>query len=185
MRKLILQSMVTLDGYFAGPHGELDWHVVDADLNDYACELLDAVDGLLFGGATYACLAAYWSTPAAAHDAPEVAERMNRLPKFVFSRTRQRVDWHGAQLCTGDAVAEVERLKREPGSALAMFGSSRLASSLIAAELIDEFRIIVNPVILGRGRPLFSDIRNRLSLRLCRIRPLRSGSVLLYYQPEH
>jgi dihydrofolate reductase len=106
---------------------------------------------------------------------------MNRLPKLVFSRSLPRADWQNTRLVRGDAPAEIQRLKQEPGDSLFVFGSANLAATLIAHGLIDEFRVIVNPVILGSGTPLFQGISSPVHLHLANSRTFSNGNVLLTY----
>jgi dihydrofolate reductase len=183
MRKVILYMMVTLDGFFEGPNGEIDWHNVDQEFNELAIEQLDSVDILLFGRKTYELMASYWPTPAATTDDPIVADKMNRLPKIVFSKTLSSVEWQNTRLVKENVVEEVAKLVQQPGKDLIIFGSSDLAVTFIQHGLLDEFRIMVNPVILGDGKSLFQGIDAKLDLKLLKTRTFRSGNVLLYYQP--
>jgi dihydrofolate reductase len=166
MRKVILQMMVSVDGFFEGPHQEIDWHVVDAEFNELAAEFLDSVDTILFGRTTYEMMAAYWPTPSAMKDDPMIAGKMNAMRKIVFSRTLEKADWNNTTLVKGDAAEDVARLKKMPGKDIAIFGSSKLAVSLSERGLIDEYRIMVNPVALGSGHSLFGGMKGRLKLRL-------------------
>ncbi len=183
MRKLYLFNMVTLDGFFEGINHELDWHNVDDEFNDFAIDQLNGTDLLLFGRVTYEMMAGYWPTPEATKDDPIVADKMNSLPKIVFSRTLEKAGWTNATLIKGKIAEEVLRLKQLPGKEIAIFGSSELALTLIHHRLIDEFRIIVNPVVLGAGKPLFRGIDIRLNLQLLKVKEFASGNVLLCYEP--
>ena len=185
MRKVIMFNMVTLDGFFAGPNGEIDWHNVDAEFNDFAIAQLDAADGLIFGRVTYQLMAEYWPTPAALNDDQIVAGKMNALPKIVFSRTLAKVEWSNTRLIKADAAAEIVKLKQQPGKDLFLFGSANLATTFTPLGLIDEYRIMVNPVVLGKGRPLFEDVKDRLHFKLVNTKTFRSGNVLLYYRPDN
>jgi dihydrofolate reductase len=176
--------MVTLDGYFEGPNREIDWHNVDAEFNDYAIDLLNNVDVLVFGRVTYQLMASYWPTPAATTNDPIVAEKMNSLSKIVFSRTLNQVAWKNTKLVRGNVAEEILKLKQQPGKDLAVFGSCDLALTLIRLGLIDEYQIFVNPVVLGSGKPLFEDIHDKLKLKLLKTKTFDSGNVLLYYQPD-
>ena len=117
-------------------------------------------------------------------DDPIVAEKMNTIPKVVFSTTLDTVDWANTRLVRGDAAAEVAKLKHQPGKDLAIFGSANLTTSLLQAGLVDELRILVNPVVLGNGKPLFASLSDRVNLTLRDTRVFHSGNVLLYYRPE-
>ena len=183
MRKVILFNMMTLDGFFEGPGRSLDWHNVDAEFNTFAIDQLEAADMLMFGRVTYEMMAAYWPTPAAMGDDPVVAEKMNTIPKLVFSRTLAQAEWSHTRLVKTDAAAEVSKQKEQSGKDILIFGSARLAATLTAPGLIDEYRVIINPVILGGGTPLFQGIHQKLNLKLLQARTFGSGNVLLYYRP--
>ncbi len=182
MRRTFLFNMMTLDGFFAGPAGEIDWHNVDKEFNDFAVEQLKEIGTLVFGRITYELMAAYWPKPSAVKDDPIVAERMNNLPKVVFSRTLYSVEWNHTRLVREDAPGELSRLREGTGKDVAIFGSANLAAGLLAAGLIEELRVMVNPVILGTGMPLFPDNDVRRRLKLLSSRTFNSGNVLLRYE---
>lgn len=183
MRKIFVFMMVSLDGFFEGPDHELDWHNVDAEFNEFATEQLNDVDMLLFGWKTYELMAGFWPNEAGKQESPAIAEKMNALQKIAFSRKAQKVEWQNTRLITGNVGGEVTKLKNQPGKNIAIFGSSNLCVSLIQMGLIDEFRIMVNPVVLGKGHTLFNGINDKLNLKLLKTRTFNSGNVLLYYQP--
>lgn len=174
---------ISLDGYFEGPGRDITWHRVDDEFNDFAIQQLQSVDMLLFGRVTYELMASYWPTPEALADDSSVAGYMNSYPKIVFSTTLPGVTWQNTRLVKANAAQEVTRLKQQPGKDLIIFGSSDLAVSLIPHGLIDEFRILVNPVALGRGKPLFQGLQQPLNLSLAQTRTFQNGNVLLVYQP--
>ncbi len=184
MRRIIFQNMITLDGYFEGPNKEIDWHVVDEEFNHYAADLLDSVDTLLFGRVTYQLMAGYWPTPAARTDDPVIARKMNELQKIVFSKSLNEATWENTRLVRDDAVSETSRLKQQPGADMAIFGSSDLAVGLAGAGLIDDYRIFVNPLFLGAGKPLLRGLPGRLHLTLMKARQFDSGVMMLCYQPN-
>jgi dihydrofolate reductase len=181
MRKLIFQMMVSLDGYFEGTNGDISWHNVDDEFNEYAVGLLNRVDTLIFGRKTYEVMAAWWPTEQAVTGDPVVAERMNSLEKIVFSTTLARAEWQNTRSFRGHPGEVMQALKKGNGGDLAIFGSSVLAAPLAEQGLIDEFRIIVKPVILGAGRSLFASVSGRLRLKLLKTKTFRSGNVLLIY----
>lgn len=183
MRKLIVANMVTVDGFFAGPNGEIDWHNVDEEFNEYALAFLDTIDTLVFGRVTYEVMASWWTTPDALADDPEVAGKMNALAKVVFSRTLAGVDWQNSRLVTGDIADEVARMKDQQGKDMVIFGSGSIVAQLAEAGKIDEFRVIMNPVVLGAGRSQFAGVGARLPLKLIGTQAFRSGNVLLRYAP--
>ncbi len=183
MRKIIFQMLTTLDGYFEGPNREIDWHNVDSEFNEYAVDFLCKVDTLLFGRVTYQLMANYWPSPEAVKDDPIVAERMNNLDKIVFSRTLKSVEWKNTRLIKDNFQEEIKKLKQQLGKDMAIFGSSDLAVTLIQPGLIDEFRIMLNPVVLGEGKPLFKGLKGRLNLKLIKAKAMKSGNVFIYYEP--
>lgn len=183
MRKIIFFNLISLDGYFEGPNRDINWHMVDEEFNQFAEEHTAEFGALLFGRVTYELMASYWPTDAAKKDDPVIARIMNDLPKLVFSNTLQKVEWENTHLVKTNFVEEVTKLKEQPGKDIAIFGSSDLAVSFIEHGLIDEFRIMVNPIILGGGKPLLQGIANQLALKLVKTRVFKTGNILLYYQP--
>ena len=184
MRKVILQEMVSLDGYYEGPNREIDWHNVNVEFNEYAINFLNSVDILLFGRVTYELMAGYWPTESATTDDPIVAGKMNSLSKIVVSKTLDKADWNNTRLIKENIAEEIIKLKKQDGKDIAIFGSSDLSLTLIQHELIDEFSIFINPIVLGSGKPLFNGIKDRLKLKLIRTKTFKSGNVLLCYEPE-
>lgn len=184
MRKVIVFMMTTLDGYIAGPNDEIDWHQVDEEFNEFAVEQLKSMGVLLFGRMTYEGMASYWPTPAASTDDPAVAGMMNTLPKIVFSRTLEKAEWQNTRLIKDNIAEEITKLKAQPGQDLIILGSSHLTASFINLGLLDELRIMVNPVILGDGKSLFDGVTEHLKLRLLKTRVFGNGNVLHYYQPD-
>lgn len=183
VRKVVLFNLISLDGYFSGPQGEIDWHHVDEEFNQFAIHQLEEVGVLLFGRTTYDLMASFWPTQQALENDPVVANKMNTLPKIVFSRTLSTVTWQNTRLVSTDATHEVRRLKQETGKGLFVFGSANLSASLIREGLIDEFRVMVNPVILGSGQALFQQIHQPLKLNLTKNVVFANGNVLLIYHP--
>jgi len=183
MRALTMFNLVSLDGYFADPEGKSDWHVVDDEFNKAAMQMKEPFDTILFGRVTYELRASYWPTSAAQSDDPVVASLMNTLPKVVFSRTLQKAEWNNTRLIKDNVAQEILKMKQEPGNDLAVFGSAHLLSLLMQVDLVDEHRVMVNPVLIGSGTPLFKDIRPKVNLRLLKTRTFQSGNVLLVYQP--
>ena len=183
MREIFAFLMVTADGYHATTDSELFWHNVDDEFHEFALAQLDQADTLLFGRVTYQGMAEFWSSPDAFEADPAMTERMNRYPKVVVSRTLAAADWTPSTLIRADAGAQLARLKEEPGKDIALLGSSMLAASLLAAGLIDELRLMVNPVVLGGGQPVLTGTE-RKNLQLLRVRQFDSGNVLLTYRPQ-
>jgi dihydrofolate reductase len=184
MRKLIVFNLITLDGFFAGPNGEIDWHDVDEEFNAFAVEQLEAVGTLLFGRVTYEGMLSYWPT---ADPNDPIADKMNNLPKVVCSKSLDRVEWgtwDNATLVKDNLPEAISTLKQQPGGDLMIFGSGTIVSLLAGLGLIDEYRIMVSPIILGSGKPLFSGLDHSVRLRLLKTRAFRLGNVLHYYEPD-
>jgi dihydrofolate reductase len=184
MRKVFVSNLVSLDGYFEGRNRDISWHNVDAEFNEYAIEMLNSVDTLLFGRGTYELMAGYWPTPDAIKNDPIVAEKMNSLPKIVFSRTLDRVEWNNTRLVKDNIEEEIQKMKKQPGKDMVILGSGSIVSELAPLGLIDEYRIMVNPVVLGQGTPLFKGIKDKLILKLLKTKTFKSGNVLLYYEAD-
>jgi dihydrofolate reductase len=184
MRKVILSQNISVDGYFCGPKGELDWHVVEKEFNEYAAGLLNSVDTIIFGRVTYQMMAGFWTTPEAARLNPEaIVDRMNGLAKVVFSKSLDKVEWNNSRLVRDDPAKEISLMKKLPGKDRVILGSGTIATALAQAGLIDDYRIIVHPIVLGRGKPLLEGLGKRLNLKLMKTRVLGSGVVILYYVP--
>lgn len=177
MARLIMWNLMTLDGMVEGPNRDISWHedVWGEELEQLSVEQLNAAGGLMFGRVTYELMANYWPNAAG-----EIADFMNAAPKYVFSHTLARSNWNNTQVFGADVPATVARLKRESTKDIFLFGSADLAGSLIPHGLIDEFRIGVNPVILGGGTPLFK-ASDRMKLKLQDSRTLSTGVVILRY----
>jgi dihydrofolate reductase len=175
---VIVSNLASLDGFFETSDKKLDFFVLDEEFFEYAKAMLCAADTLLFGRATYEHMASYW--PHAPAD--EIADKMNGLPKIVFSRTLQAVAWNNSRLAKNNLQEEVSNLKKQPGKDLLVLGSATVASSLLEAGLVDEYRVILQPVLLGRGNALFKDIAEKIQLKFMSARALGSGVVLLSYK---
>jgi dihydrofolate reductase len=184
MRKIIVSNLVSLDGYFAGPNGELDWHMVDQEFFEYAEDMLNLTDTLLFGRVTYQMMASYWTTSEAKINDPVIAGKMNALPKIVFSKTLDHVDWENSILIKDDIATAMLKLKQQPGKDMVILGSGSIVSAFTQMGLIDEYRIIINPVILGGGKLQFDEGIGKKQLKLTDVKSFKSGIVMLYYQPN-
>ena len=154
---------------------------MDAEFNEYAAELLDSAGVLVFGRVTYQVMADYWPTPAARENDPVIAAKMNELPKIVFSKTLKNVDWQNSRLEKNNIIEVLMELKHVPGNNI-IVGGSDLSLTLLKNKLIDELRILVNPIILGGGKTLFQGIGERYNLKLLKTRTFHSGVVALHYQ---
>jgi dihydrofolate reductase len=181
VQKMFSFMMTSADGYHADPGQALDWHNVDQEFSQFALAQLREAGTLVFGRVTYEGMAAFWPTPAGEKSDPDVAKAMNTTPKIVISRTLAQATWAGTQVIT-HPEEELAKLKQQPGKDIVIPGSSTLTASLLQTSLLDELRIMVNPVILGQGRSLFAGA-DRTTLKLLKTQQFTSGNVLLYYQP--
>ena len=186
MRKLSVFDQVSLDGYFADANGEMSFaRKGDRDPEWDAFVSGNASGGgtLLFGRVTYQMMAGFWSTPFAAETMPVVAERMNALSKVVFSRTLREAAWNNTKLVNGDLAGEVRRLKHEAGGDLTILGSGSIVARLTQDGLIDEYTIVVVPIVLGSGRSLFEGVARNVPMNLVASRVFNNGNVVLTYVP--
>lgn len=179
MRKLIAWNVMTLDGYFEGDAPwELDFHLLiwGDELERFSLEQGDDMDILIMGRRTYEGMAAHWSTATGA-----IADFMNSVEKRIASRTLDRLEWNNAHLLRGDVVEAVRALKEQEGRNIYLFGSADLLDTLLAADLVDEYRVCVAPLVRGSGVPLFKPGGAPRELTLLESRPLQTGGIVMRY----
>lgn len=191
MRRIIMINWVSIDGFFAGPNGEIDWILRDPEVDKALHEPRsdqpesEGSDTMLLGNTTYTMFENSWPQIAQDPTSPEelhkLAEEVIGMTKIVFSRTRQEVTWENSRLLHGNLMEEVKRIKQGGGSPVIIFGSGTIVQQLSNAGLIDEYFLAVTPIVLGKGKPLFQDV-NKLNLRLLEARHFKSGNVLLRYE---
>jgi dihydrofolate reductase len=182
MRKLSVFNNVSLDGYIADGQGGMRWASrQDPQWNEFAAQNSQGEAVLVFGRVTYDLMVSFWPTPAAAQAMPVVAKRMNELPKIVFSRTLREATWQNTTLIKSDMVAAVRKLKSEAGPDMLLMGSGSVIAQLTAARLIDEYQIVVIPVVLGSGLSMFAGIKDPCEMNLTRTRSFDNGNVVLWY----
>lgn len=184
MRKLSFYNFTSLNGCINGPGGDISWnkqHSLKED-TEYAEEGAGSGNALLFGRITYQMMAGFWPTPAAMEMMPGVAVGMNQAEKIVFSNTLDRADWHNTKVISGDIVGAVRTLKATQGSDLTILGSGTIVTQFAAAGLIDEYLIMINPVVVGGGTPIFNGLERNIDLELVGSRVFKSGAVLLTYK---
>jgi dihydrofolate reductase len=187
MRKIVVFNHVTLDGFFTDPKGDMSFahrQGPDPEWDEFLEGNTKGGGELLFGRITYDMMASFWPTPAAEQMMPEVAERMNALPKVVFSRTMNEASWKNARVVKGNLAEEVRKLKAQSGPDMVILGSGTIVSQLTEAGLIDSYQIVVNPVVIGRGRTMFEGVTSRPALKLTETRTFKNGNVLLCYGPQ-
>jgi dihydrofolate reductase len=178
MRKIIVSIFLSLDGSFEGPNRESDWHVWDDEMDRYMADFLDTVDAILLGRVAYQVFADYWPSST-----ETMAPKLNALPKIVLSKTLEKVEWSNSRLISENIKEEILNIKQQPGKDLVLLGGADIASNLLQLGLIDEYRIILTPVVLSNGKPFFKNTKDKLSLNLLKTRTFSCGNVILYYQP--
>lgn len=183
MRKIVMMNRVSVDGFYAGPNGEIDWFIHDPEVDKAAHQMMHP-DSVLFGRVTYQMFASQWpqvaQNPNASQGERVIANELDRMTKIVFSKTLKDVNWVNSRLVQGDLIEEVQKLKQGQGADFTIFGSGTLVQQLGAAGLIDEYLVILTPVVLGKGKPFFKDVNQR-NLRLLETREFKSGNVVLHY----
>jgi dihydrofolate reductase len=188
MRKIVVFNNVTVDGFFAGPHGEIGWFKVDKDdeFDEFSREQPKSGDTLIFGHTTYDLMRSYWPTPDAIKSNPDMAEVMNNIQKIVFSKTMKSVEegphWKNIKLLHEIKPQEIVVLKEQEGKGIAILGSGTIVQQFANLGLIDEYILQVNPVILGTGKNLFANV-GKMTLKLLEAKTFKNGIVWLRYQP--
>jgi dihydrofolate reductase len=191
VRKIIVSERVTLDGFIAGLQGEMDWmeEFFDEALANYESELQKTVDTTLFGRVTYQGFESYWPMvaldPASPKGLAEYAQQLNAMRKIVFSKTLSRAEWNNSELVHEIDLEEIIKMKQEPGRDIVIYGSASIVQRLTNLGLIDRYQLLVFPVVLGSGKPLFQDILHKVKLSLVSAKTLPSGVVELFYQLIH
>ena len=184
MRKLSVFNTVSVDGHFCDEHGDMSWaYKQDAEWESFTSNNASGDSVLLFGRITYELMAGYWPTHAASEAAPDVAEAMNALPKIVFSNTLAEPTWSNTDVVNGDIAAAVQSMKEQAGPDMVIMGSGTIVSQLTEARLIDEYQIVVSPIVLGHGRTMFEGVSEKVPLRLLESRAFENGNVVQRYEP--
>lgn len=183
-RRIFVMNRITLDGFYAGPNGEIDWFIRDPAVDLAAHEIIQP-DTILFGRLTYQMFANVWPQVAEDDNAPEearvTANELNQLHKIVYSRTLREVTWANSELAVDDLLPHVQQLRQDEGNDIIIFGSGSIVQQLMNAGLIDEYLLIVSPVVLGLGKSLFQDVQ-KSPLNLIESRSFESGNVLIHYK---
>ncbi|BAC70955.1 MULTISPECIES: dihydrofolate reductase family protein [Streptomyces] len=184
MRKIVLMMSVSLDGYIEGPNREIDWHLVDDEVHQHFNDTLRGMGAFLSGRVTYQLMADFWPTadadPASTGPVADFARIWRDMPKIVFSRTLQHAGWH-TTIVRDLVVEDIHALKAQEGGDLAL-GGADLAAEFMRHDLVDEYRVYVHPVLLGRGKRLFPETDTLTPLRLTESRTFGNGVALLRYE---
>ncbi|HEY4147288.1 MAG TPA: dihydrofolate reductase family protein [Chitinophagaceae bacterium] len=183
-RKLIVFNNVSLDGYFVDSKGDMSWAHSTAksdDWNAYNAANAKAEGILVFGRITYDLMAGFWPTPMAQQVDAAMAAQMNRSQKVVFSKTMDKASWNNTRLVKTDLAGEMQKMKQESDKDILIFGSGTLVSQLAPTGLVDEYQLIMIPVILGGGRTMFEGIKEKIPMTLKSSRAFSNGNVILCY----
>jgi dihydrofolate reductase len=185
MRKLKLQMQVSLDGFVAGPNGEMDWMTWDWDdkLKEYVQNLTEPIDTIILGRVLAEGFIPVWKERAADPSADVFTHQMVNTPKVVFSKTLTSHLWENTALANGDIVEEINNLKKQPGGDIMAYGGARFASALIKNNLIDEYHLFVNPAAIGKGMSIYNALEEKLPLKLVKATQFECGITVLCYNP--
>ena len=185
MRKLSVFNQVSVDGFFRSTDGDIGWMKErqgdDPEFRAFIGGNASGRSVLLFGRKTFEMMASFWPTPMAAAQMPEVAKGMNAAPKIVFSRTLKKAAWNNTTVLGGDLIGEVRKLKEAPGDPLVILGSGTIVAQLARAGLVDEYQLLVFPVVLGAGVTMFAGVDKPIDLRLESSRAFMNGTVFMVY----
>lgn len=187
MRKLIVSMNITLDGYLSGPDGGLDWHFNcwTEELRDALCDQLAKADTILLGRVTYEAMAEYWPLksvdPFCRNEDFAFANMMNSYAKIVVSNSIQQTLWNNTQILKGNLQQQITNIQKKPGRDIIVYGSSELIKGLMKANLPDEYHLWVHPVILGKGKSLFTGWQHHFKLNMINTKTFSSGVVLIQY----
>jgi dihydrofolate reductase len=190
MRKIISMIHLSLDGFASGPNDELDWIAYDSELEGYAHSLHSRTDAVIWGRRTYEGMAGYWLTvPGNPNSTPAELDHagwLENATKIVVSRTLDKIAWNNnpnTVLIKDNIAEQISAIKQQPGKDIWFLGSTMLAQTFMQLDLIDEYRININPTVLGRGKPLFAHVRRNFQLKLLESKTFQSGVVALVYEP--
>lgn len=186
MRKINSFTFTTLNGFYKGPDEDISWHMQDrgADEDKYSMNLMKSDNILLFGRRTYEMMVKWWASDEAKRSMPEFTEIMNTADKVVFSSTMKHADWENTKVISGDLIVEAKKMKQEAQKDMTILGSGSIIAQLAEYNLIDEYKILIDPLVIGKGTPLFNDIKEQVDLELISGRTFKSGSVLLKYRSK-
>ena len=175
--------MVSVDGFFAGTDGNINWHNVDREFNQFAEKQTNEFGMLIFGRVTYDLMSSYWPTETSIKDDPIVAGLMNNTPKIVFSKNLSHAEWNNTKVINDIKKLEIGKLKnsKKRQKPIAIFGSGQIVQEFAKLGLVDEYRLMINPVALGAGKSLFKE---HSKLKLLSTKEFKNGNVLLYYEPK-
>lgn len=184
MSKLTAFNFITLNGFYKDASNDIRWHSHGEEEGDFSAEMLQQNHILLFGRVTYEMMSSFWLTEMALNSMPEVAEGMNTAEKIVFSKTLQKSHWNNSTIVKDDIIEKVRTLKKSSEKDLTILGSGSIVTQFAEAGLIDTYQIMIDPTAIGKGTPLFNNMKQDLNLTLTKTKLFKSGSVLLCYEKK-
>lgn len=186
-RKIILFNLISLDGFFEGNGRDISWHNVDDEFNKFAIEQTKSFGAIIFGRVTYELFESYWPValkdPKTSKEDRIIAKTIDDIEKIVFSKKLKKVTWKNSKLFSEINVDKIKKLKKKLSNDMVIFGSGKIAQQMVNLGLIDEYRMLVNPIVLGEGRLMFENVK-KIKLKLINTRVFKNGNVLLCYKPK-
>jgi dihydrofolate reductase len=188
MRHLIFFMHTSLDGFVAGPNGEMNWIKLDEEIFDFVATMTAKADAALYGRVTYEMMQAYWPTagdkPNASRHDKEHSAWYKKVAKIVLSKTMSQQGLHNTTVISNHLADNINKIKSEPGKNILIFGSPSASQSLLSEGLIDQFWLFINPIVLGHGRPLFKDVNEQTKLKLIETKPFSCGVIALHFETK-
>ncbi len=186
MRKIVLFNLISIDGYFAGIDGDISWHNVDDEFNEFAVEQTKTFGTIIFGRTTFKMFEEYWpkalTDPATSEEDRQIAQAIDDATKIVFSKTLTESSWNNSKIFNEINPENIKAWKEREGKDAVIFGSGTIAKQLAELDLIDEYRLMVNPIILGEGKNMFENLEKK-NLKLVSLKQFGNGNILLTYMP--
>lgn len=175
-------NFISLNGFYKGSNGDISWHKHGKEENEFSADNLKQEAILIFGRITYEMMASYWPSSFAMENDPATASGMNKAEKILISSSMKKANWNNTSVINDNFIEELRKLKQSPGKDMVILGSGSIVTQCAEAGIIDEYQIMIDPVAIGGGTPIFNDIKHALELKLIKSRVFNSGTVLLTYQ---
>lgn len=175
-------NFISLNGFYKGSTGDISWHKHGKEENEFSADNLKQEAILIFGRITYEMMVSYWPSSFAMENDPATASGMNKAEKILISSSMKKANWNNTSVINDNFIEELRKLKQSPGKDMVILGSGSIVTQCAEAGIIDEYQIMIDPVAIGGGTPIFNDIKHALELKLIKSRVFNSGTVLLTYQ---
>lgn len=184
MAKLTSFTFISLNGFYKGKNGDINWHQHGGEEAEYSVESLKLNNILLFGRVTYEMMKSFWPTQMAYDSFPQVADGMNHSEKLVVSKTLKSTDWENTQIIKENLIERITELKKESKKNITLLGSGKILNQLSNANLVDEYQIMIDPIFIEKGEPILDNLNDNINLELTKTKIFKSGTILLHYQPK-